>query len=204
LCASHEAKGDNQLDRLLQALRIKGRAKPDALEAAIEADATAAIEQCEQDGLVENTKLGYRITDLGRERVDEAYAREREHAQVVIDEVYETFLPINDEVKQIVTDWQMREVDGQLVLNDHQDPAHDANVIARLQDVDAKVSAALASLCEALPRFDCYARRLQRALARIGDGDHTMVAAPIKDSYHTVWFELHEELIVLSGRERTE
>ena len=31
-----------------------------------------------------------------------------------------------------------------------------------------------------------------------------MVAAPIKDSYHTVWFELHEELIVLSGRERTE
>ena len=36
--------------------------------------------------------------------------------------MYETFLPINDEVKQVVTDWQMRVVDGQIVLNDHQDP----------------------------------------------------------------------------------
>ena len=55
-----------------------------------------------------------------------------------------------------------------------------------------------------LPRFDGYARRLRRALDAISAGDHTMVAAPIKDSYHTVWFELHEELLVLSGRQRTE
>ena len=193
------------LDQLLQAVCIKGRAKPEALEAAvIEADVGTAIEQCEQDGLIENTKLGYRITDLGRQRVDELYAKEREHATVVIEEVYETFLPINDEVKQIVTDWQMREVDGQLVLNDHQDPAHDQAVIARLGDIDAKISAALASLCAVLPRFDCYSRRLRRALDLIDQGDHTMVAAPIKDSYHTVWFELHEELIILSGHERTE
>jgi hypothetical protein len=192
------------LDQVLQALRIKGRARPDALEAAIELDPTLAIEQFEQDGFVENTKLGYRITDLGRQRVDEVYAQERAHARAVIDEVYEAFLPINDEVKQIVTDWQMRPVNGQLVLNDHQDTAHDAGVIARLQAVDAKVESALASLCGVLPRFQCYARRLQRALKLIAEGDHTMIAAPIKDSYHTVWFELHEELIVLSGRERTE
>ena len=31
-----------------------------------------------------------------------------------------------------------------------------------------------------------------------------MVAAPVKDSYHTVWFELHEELIILSGRNRAD
>jgi pyruvate, orthophosphate dikinase len=192
------------LDQLLQVLCIKGRAKPEAIEAAIEADPTASIEQCERDGLVENTKLGYRITDLGRQRVDALYARERDQAGAVIEDVYETFLPINDEVKQIVTDWQMREVDGQLVLNDHQDPAHDDSVITRLHDTDAKVSAALASLCATLPRFECYSRRLARALAQIREGDRTMVAAPIKDSYHTVWFELHEELIVLSGRVRTE
>jgi pyruvate,orthophosphate dikinase len=193
------------LDQLLQAVCIKGRAKPEALEAAvIEADVGAAIEKCEQEGLIENTKLGYRITDLGRQRVDVLYAQEREHATVVIEEVYETFLPINDEVKQVVTDWQMRDVGGQMVLNDHQDPAHDQAVIARLGDIDAKITAALASLCAVLPRFDCYCRRLRRALDLIDQGDHTMVAAPIKDSYHTVWFELHEELIILSGHERTE
>ena len=190
--------------QVLQVLRIKGRATADTLATVLGVDVTDVIEQCEQAGLVETTPRGYRITDLGRERVDELYDTERQQAETLIVDVYETFLPINDEVKQIVTDWQMREVDGQLVLNDHQDPAHDEAVIARLHDVDAKVEAALASLCEVLPRFDCYARRLQRALAQIRDGDHTMIAAPIKDSYHTVWFELHEELIVLSGRERTE
>ena len=29
-----------------------------------------------------------------------------------------------------------------------------------------------------------------------------MMAHPLRDSYHTVWFELHEELIRLSGRNR--
>jgi pyruvate,orthophosphate dikinase len=47
-------------------------------------------------------------------------------------------------------------------------------------------------------------RRLRRALAEIRAGDDTMVAAPIKDSYHTVWFELHEDLLLLANRERKE
>ena len=29
-----------------------------------------------------------------------------------------------------------------------------------------------------------------------------MLAAPLKDSYHTAWFEYHEELIALCGRDR--
>jgi pyruvate,orthophosphate dikinase len=29
-----------------------------------------------------------------------------------------------------------------------------------------------------------------------------MIASPLKDSYHTIWFELHEELIHLAGRDR--
>ncbi len=122
----------------------------------------------------------------------------------VIEDVYEAFLPINDQVKQIVTDWQLREVDGAMVLNDHEDaclrcPRHRPAARAR-----RRRRRGLARLSSALPRFEGYARRLQRALEAINAGDHTMVAAPIKDSYHTVWFELHEELIVLSGRQRTE
>ena len=192
------------VDELLQVLCIKGRAKPDSLAAAVDVDVAAVIEQCEEAGLVENTKLGYRVTDIGRSRADERYATERLVAGPVIEDVYEAFLPINDQVKQIVTDWQLREVDGAMVLNDHQDAAYDARVIARLRDLDGEVAAALARLSAALPRFDGYARRLRRALDAISAGDHTMVAAPIKDSYHTVWFELHEELLVLSGRQRTE
>ena len=39
-------------------------------------------------------------------------------------------LPFDLRMKAIMTDWQMREVDGQQVLNDHTDEAHDAAVLA--------------------------------------------------------------------------
>jgi pyruvate,orthophosphate dikinase len=192
------------VDHLLQVLCLKGRATHEALGAAVEADPAAAIAEFEAAGLVESTKLGYRATDLGRTRADELYAYEREQAGEVIDDVYDSFVPINDDIKQIVTDWQMRQVDGELTVNDHSDSRHDQRVIARLRRTDAKVSAALGPLSDALNRFDLYPRRLRRALTLIGEGDHSMLAAPLKDSYHTVWFELHEELIILSGRSRAD
>ena len=49
-----------------------------------------------------------------------------------------------------------------------------------------------------------YADRLAAALAAIDAGDEQMVAHPLRDSYHTVWFELHEELIRLTGRNRAD
>jgi hypothetical protein len=192
------------VDHLLQVLCLKGRATQEALGAAVDADTTAAIAELEAAGLVESTKLGYRVTDLGRSRADELYAYEREQAGPVIHDVYESFVPINDDVKQIVTDWQMRQVGGELTVNDHSDSRHDERVIARLRRTDAKVSTAIAPLSVALNRFDVYPRRLRRALTLIGEGDHSMLAAPLKDSYHTVWFELHEELIILSGRSRAD
>ena len=192
------------MDHLLQVLCLKGRATHEALGAAVEADPAAAIAEFEAAGLVESTKLGYRATDLGRTRADELYAYEREQAGEVIDDVYDSFVPINDDIKQIVTDWQMRQVDGELTVNDHSDSRHDQRVIARLRRTDAKVSVALGPLSDALNRFDLYPRRLRRALTLIGEGDHSMLAAPLKDSYHTVWFELHEELIILSGRSRAD
>ena len=149
------------MDQLLQMLRIKGRATPETLGVpSLDDDVAATIERCEAEGLVENTRLGYRITDLGKKRVDELYDDERGKAAAVIDDVYDSFIPINDEIKQIVTDWQMRIVGGQIVLNDHSDPAHDEQVIARLHDTDAQAAPALASLVKALPRFDSYSAPL--------------------------------------------
>jgi pyruvate, orthophosphate dikinase len=192
------------MDLLLQVLHVKGRATLDALAAAVRVDPTEAVAGFVDAGLVEDSRFGYKLTAAARPRVDELYAREREHAGAVIEGVYTQFGPINDEVKQIVTDWQMRPVGGELTVNDHSDSRHDDRVLARLRRTDAKVSTALAPLSLALNRFDVYPRRLRRALTLIGEGDHSMLAAPLKDSYHTVWFELHEELIILSGRRRAD
>jgi pyruvate,orthophosphate dikinase len=52
------------------------------------------------------------------------------------------------------------------------------------------------------PRLAAYGVRLGRAAARVAAGDHGYVAKLIADSYHTVWFELHEDLIALAGLTR--
>ena len=195
------------MDLVLQVLHVKGRATLEALTLAVGAEPTiaaAAVDTFVAGGLVEDSRFGYKLTAAARPRVDELYARERERAGPVIEGVYAAFGPINDEVKQIVTDWQMRPVGGELTVNDHTDDRYDAAVVARLRRTDARVAGALAPLTEALPRFGRYRERLDRALIRVDGGDHTMLAAPLTDSYHTVWFELHEELITLAGRSRSE
>ena len=39
-------------------------------------------------------------------------------------------------------------------------------------------------------------------MAAAGDGKY--VASPRVDSYHSIWFELHEDLILLAGRNRAD
>jgi hypothetical protein len=49
-----------------------------------------------------------------------------------------------------------------------------------------------------------YGRRLDAAAAAAAGGDHRFIASPRVDSYHGVWFELHEDLIRLAGTTREE
>ena len=55
-----------------------------------------------------------------------------------------------------------------------------------------------------LPRLVRYAQRLDAAAAAATAGDGRYIASPRLDSYHGVWFELHEDLIRLAGRTREE
>jgi hypothetical protein len=49
-----------------------------------------------------------------------------------------------------------------------------------------------------------YRARLRRAADAAIAGDGRFVASPRVDSYHGIWFELHEDLIQLAGRTREE
>jgi hypothetical protein len=49
-----------------------------------------------------------------------------------------------------------------------------------------------------------YRTRLRAALEHARGGDQRYVVSPRVDSYHSVWFELHEDLIRLSGKKRAE
>jgi pyruvate,orthophosphate dikinase len=100
----------------------------------------------------------------------------------------------------MVTDWQQK--DGE--PNDHTDEDYDAAVLERLDGVHERFAPIMERVSATAPRLASYAPRFEHALEQVRAGDHAWFLRPIIDSYHTVWFELHEELIVLSGLSRAE
>ena len=60
-----------------------------------------------------------------------------------------------------------------------------------------------AELAATLERFGSYGPRLAEARARVEGGDVDWFTKPMIDSYHTVWFELHEDLLATLGIERS-
>ncbi len=113
-------------------------------------------------------------------------------------------LPLDHRMKAIVTDWQMREVNGQQVLNDHTDGTYDAAVLTEFAALHADAVTWLGELSAGLERLGSYVARLDRAAAEVAGGDTNYLASPRIDSFHNIWFELHEDLILLAGRTREE
>ena len=113
------------------------------------------------------------------------------------------FILLDVKMKELVTAWQIRDaVNG--IFNDHTDAAYDASILERLGAIHAGAVDVLTALGSTLWRMGCYRGRLERALAAALAGDPRFVASPRVDSYHSVWFELHEDLIRLAGRRRAD
>jgi pyruvate,orthophosphate dikinase len=194
-------------DDVLRAVVFKGRATADALCPALRASADVVASELAAltaAGLVEPTP-GERVkpTDAGRERVVATYAEERAGCEQHMADVLDGFHAPNTVFKEVVTAWQLRKVDGADVPNDHSDVEHDSAVLRRLRDdVHCAIVPVVNNASTALPRLSLYGERFEEAIARIDAGDHQYIAHPLVDSYHTIWFELHEDLIRLAGRDR--
>jgi hypothetical protein len=119
-------------------------------------------------------------------------------------EAYERFERINRELLRLFTDWQMMPAGNETVPNDHSDPDYDHRIIDRLGELHDRAHRPLEQLADLEPRLGQYPRRLETAYDRILAGEHDLVSGATVDSYHTVWFELHEDLLRMLGREREE
>ena len=119
---------------------------------------------------------------------------------------FERFELINTELKQLITDWQTLEIAGNRVLNDHADAdaEYDDKLIGRLGDLHERFEPVLTTMVTGEPRLNCYKEKLTAALEQAEDGAIEWVSDAKIDSYHTVWFEMHEDLLRLLGREREE
>lgn len=191
--------------RLLQALRLKGRVEMEPLAAASglsEADCAAIIGELTEQGLAEEARGRLKLTATGREQLAGELASEREGVdQGALTQQYHAFDEHNSALKSLMTRWQLKD---ESTPNDHTDAAYDQAIVADLAKLDADFQPLLQHMVQTAPRLAHYPDRFSGALQKVKDGDHSWFARPLADSYHTVWFELHEDLIGLAGLTRAD
>jgi len=130
----------------------------------------------------------------------QAWPRSAGLAAEALAEQYEAFVEHNAAFKQLATDWQLRGGEP----NDHTDAAYDAALLVRVEELHAAFAPVAERIVTIAPRLAPYPGRLAAALERVRASDHRFLLSPMLDSYHQVWFELHEELILVGGLDRQE
>lgn len=117
----------------------------------------------------------------------------------------EKFRALNAEFKQIATDWQMRRLPGgRHMLNDHTDLDYDFDVLDRLSALNERLDSIKREVLSILPECRGYFDGLQKAMEKIDGGDYRFFTSPDVDSYHNVWFEMHDYILKKMGIERRE
>jgi len=195
---------------VLHTLRLKG-----FTEAGPVADSTgvppveveAELRAIGAEGLAQRREgrvSGWSLTPAGRSAHAEEIAAELEAAGArdTVAEGYRRFLALNGDMLGVCTDWQMRPAGESQVLNDHADADYDQGVLSRLSAIHDQVLPVTGALEASMARFGNYGPRLAAALARLAAGEREWFTKPVIDSYHTVWFELHEDLLCTLGIER--
>lgn len=187
------------------ALRIKGFANVETLVemTGIAADdVEAVLTALADDGLAqfrENRGL-WQLTADGRTAHAEQLAADVDGLDVSgsLGVHYEPFIACNTEFKDLCGAWQLRGDEP----NDHSDAAYDAEVVGRLADLHQRAHPIVASMGAEMQRMAPYADRLERVLTKVQDGETKMFTGVMCGSYHDVWMELHEDLILTQGIDR--
>jgi len=202
---------DEPAATLLLLLRLKAFARSERLAALLD----TTTEQIDEDmrrlsgrGWVQHRRgmaPGWSLTPEGRRHGQQLLRTElaATGALAPVEACYQGFLPLNVELLSVCTDWQTVVVDGEHVPNDHADADRDAVVLERLDSLREAAVPVLDALGDALERFSTYGERLDRAHQHVREGRTEWIAKPTVDSYHSVWFELHEHLLVTLDRERS-
>lgn len=163
----------------------------------------------EARGLVQHSSFagssGWSVTERGRVEDERRMAAELDAAgaREAVTGVHARFVGLNRKFTAACTDWQIRPTHvDRMALNDHTDWRWDERVLGTLASVGTTLTALGAELADRLGRFDGYADRYTSALGRVDRGERRWVDAPEVDSCHTVWVQLHEDLLSTLGLPR--
>lgn len=197
---------------VLHGLRILGMADTDRVAARFSlprGDVGELLLDYQANGWVRRVGFadvdGWTLTQAGRDEGGRMLGAEldRAGARGTVTAAHASFVPLNARFLELITKWQIRPIPGQpMTVNDHTDWRWDTDVLKSLGGVCRTVRPVCDDLTAALSRFAGYPDRLAAALSLVDHGERRFVDAPKIDSCHTVWFELHEDLLATLGLER--
>lgn len=139
------------------------------------------------------------ITPSGRE-IHAEWARVDPDSEeyAVCRRVYEQFLRFDAQVKQLTTEWQLA---GATSGGETYNP-EEWRLIDRLVALDEKAGPVVSQLGRTVSRFADYRPRLRKALEQLEGGNREWFSGVKCDSYHTVWWQLHEDQLLTLGIDR--
>jgi pyruvate,orthophosphate dikinase len=188
---------------LLRAIQLRGVASLQSLSEMLICPTETIAKAIEALGPlpIETMKAGVRLSAEGRRMLDDSLQVERSVAdRTALNDIIVRFEPLDAAFKQLVTDWQLRPSSGG---GGEEEAARNlASLVQSLDRIHTPIMRIVVEAALHAPRLARINHRLAHARDRIGAGDLAMLASPIRDSYHSIWFELHEELLHLSGRTR--
>jgi hypothetical protein len=193
----------------MHGLAIKKHATPEAVAGILGLnvnDVRATLGRLVEGRRVVEAQGAYLLSPAARMALDSEYSwlYEDVRANSTFAAGYEEFERLNVSLKQLITEWQTVDVRGHRVPNDHSNKDYDEKVIDRLGQLHEWAELALDQLAGVLPRFSVYLDKLRAALEKAEDGEIDWVSDAKIESYHSLWFELHEDLLRLMRRERDE
>lgn len=175
---------------ILHFIRLKGIMAVDVFpEVATPREISDLIEK----GVLRNSKRGVMLTEAGLQLHRQWLERQRQTVDLeVIATSYDRFLGVNQPVKDACAKWQNSKGDEEDLF---------AAVEALVAYLD-RVRPALRRAGEAGGHFHSYVTRLESALEKVQAGDVNYLTAPSVDSFHNIWFECHEDYLMILGRDR--
>jgi hypothetical protein len=193
----------------LHGLAIKKHAMPKDIAEIVGMDAervASLLKEAESRGRVARTGGKFMLTAPAQVALRSEYSRvyADQRSSAAMNAAYDDFEKVNVLLKQLITDWQTMDVGGEKLPNDHSNKDRDEKIIDRLGDLHERSEPILKRMAASLPRLGIYLQMLTAALERAEDGAIEWVSDARIASYHTVWFEMHEDLLRALGRERVE
>jgi pyruvate,orthophosphate dikinase len=187
---------------VMRAMRLKGRATIDQLAAATglaRERLASTVDALLSDGQAREVGGAVMLLPAAKERLEALLDEERRGIDGgAVRGIYDEFTPVNQDFKALAAEWQLR--DGE--PNDHADAVYDQSVLDQLPDIHRRLMPLVERMAGLVARLRPFHVRFEHALRRVQAGEHEWFLKPLLDSYHTVWFEFHEELIGLAGLSR--